>query len=74
MNIWKHRSRPTKFSLYVDDFGIKYYSKTDAEHLLTSLQKHYKITTDWTGTNYLGFTIDWNYKAGWVEISMPGYI
>jgi hypothetical protein len=74
VNIWEHKTRPTKFSLCVDDFGIKYFAKSDADHLLASLTKHYKITTDWTGANYLGFTIKWNYHEGWVEISMPGYI
>ena len=38
------------------------------------MQKYYKITTDWTGTNYLGFTIKWNYQDGQVEISIPYYI
>ena len=74
INFWKHQWRPTKFSLCVDDFGIKYFHKRDADHLLTALNKYYKITTDWTGANYLGLTITWNYNAGWVDISLPDYI
>ena len=33
-NIWYHTSRPTKFCLCVDDFGVKYYSQDDATHLI----------------------------------------
>ena len=74
INFWKHHTRKTKFSLCVDDFGVKYFSPQDAEHLLSSLKHYYNITTDWTGTNYLGLTINWNYNQRWVDISMPQYI
>ena len=46
INFWEHKTRPTKFSLCVDDFGIKYFCKADAEHLLNSLKCYYNITTD----------------------------
>jgi len=39
--LWKHVSRPTTFCLCVDDFGIKYYSKADANHLLACLRETY---------------------------------
>ena len=74
VGMWKHKMRRTKFCLCVDDFGIKYYSKADADHLLTALRQTYKITTDWTGTHYYGLTLKWNYDGGYVDISMPGYI
>ena len=45
-DIWSHESRPTKFCLWVDDFGVKYLTKDDANHLSTSLQKCYDITID----------------------------
>lgn len=35
MRIWSHKTRKTKFCLCVDDFGIKYFNKSDADHLLT---------------------------------------
>ena len=38
------------FVLIVDDFGIQYVDKRHAEHLLTALQLHYSVTTDWAGT------------------------
>jgi hypothetical protein len=58
----------------VDDFGIKYYSKEDAQHLLDALGTTYKYTTDWEGKNYCGLHINWNYEAGYVDISMPEYV
>ena len=74
VGIWKHKTRATKFCLCVDDFGIKYNSLDDANHLLDALRKHYQISVDWTGKNYCGLTIDWHYDKGYVDISMPGYI
>ena len=50
-NIWTHDTRRTIFCLCVDDFGVKYYSKADADHLINAL-KDYKITIDWKGNNY----------------------
>lgn len=45
-NIWTHTTRQTKFCLYVDDFGIKYFNKEDADHLMTVLRSAYEITVD----------------------------
>ena len=44
--LWKHISRPTTFTLCVDDFGVKYYNKKDAEHLLKALEKQYTCMID----------------------------
>ena len=35
--LWRHESQPTTFTLVVDDFGIKYFKKSDADHLFQSL-------------------------------------
>ena len=73
--LWRHtRTKPTTFTLAVDDFGIKYFSKPDADHLFAALESKYTITKDWSGDSYLGFHLAWNYPAGHVDISMPGYI
>jgi hypothetical protein len=72
--MWRHKTRDILFTLCVDDFGIKYSSLADANHLLNTLQKHYKISTDWTGTQYCGLTLDWNYLMRYVDVSMPGYV
>ncbi len=34
----KHISRPVQFSLVVDDFGVKYVGKENAEHLIKNLR------------------------------------
>ena len=74
IGMWEHETRPTKFCLCVDDFGVKYFSKEDADHLLDTLKQYYQITVDWNGKKYCGITIDWNYNSGYVDISMPKYI
>ena len=71
---WEHRQYPTKFCLCVDNFGVKFFDKRDINHLITALQTNYKISTDFQGKNYCGFTIDWHYNDGFVDISMPGYV
>ena len=72
--LWQHKTRRTRFCLCVDDFGIKVFNKADAQHLLEALQSHYTITTDWTGSDYCGLHLKWDYDAGHVDISMPGYV
>ena len=48
--------------------------KPDADHLFSALKQKYDITLDWTGTNYLAFTLDWHYHAGYVDLSMPVFV
>ena len=67
-------TRPISFTLVVDDFGIKYVGKEHAQHLIDTLQSLYTITIDWTGTLYCGLTLKWDYQAGTVDISIPGYV
>ncbi len=38
------------------------------------LQEHYTVTTDWTGSRYIGITLDWDYVKRRVHLSMPGYV
>ena len=53
---------------------LKFFSSDDLEHLLASLRAHYTIKVDRKGANYCGLKIDWDYKQGHVDISMPGII
>ncbi len=71
---WTHITRPIQFILTVDDFGIKYVGREHAEHLLNIIRKDYKLTVDWTGSKYIGLTLDWDYEGGKVHMSMPGYV
>ena len=72
--LWRHETRKTIFALCVDDFGIKYYNKEDADHLINTLKEYYDISIDWNCTNYCGLKLEWNYKDGYVDVSMPGYV
>ena len=72
--MWKHHTRRTLFCLCVDDFGIKYYDKADVHHLENALKPQYTAKIDWEGKNFLGFTHDWDYKAGHVTLRMPNYV
>jgi hypothetical protein len=72
--LWRHVSRPIQFSLVVDDFGVKYVGKENADHLIKTLRKHYKLSEDWTGALYCGITLDWDYDNRTLDISMPGYV
>ena len=73
--LWKHISCPLQFTLVVDDFGVKYTRRKDAEHLLRILETEFtEVSTDWEGALYCGITLEWNYKERWLDISMPGYI
>ncbi len=58
----------------VDNFGVKYVGKEHAMHLKKVLKLHYKLTCDWTGTRYIGITLDWDYKKRQVHLSMPNYV
>ena len=71
--LWSHRTLKTKFCLCVDDFGIKFFSQQDLNHLLTALCNKYDVTVDWAGESYLGIDINWEYIKGHVDISMSEY-
>ncbi len=72
--LWKHTTRPTQFTLTVDDFGVKYVGKDNAQHLIDALRKHYEVEEDWTGKLYCGISLQWDYERRHVDISMPGYV
>ncbi len=38
--LWTHKSRPISFTLVVDDFGVKYVTQDDVDHLITSIKAH----------------------------------
>jgi hypothetical protein len=60
--------------LVVYDFGVKYVGREHAEHLQSVIAKYYKMSVDWTGTRYIGITLDWDYTKKKVHLSMPGYV
>ena len=73
--LFRHETRDITFSLVVDDFGVKYTNRKDAEHLESVIKKNYPMKTNWDGDYYLGMTLKWNYNKTHnkrsVELSMP---
>ena len=74
VGLWRHKTKPIKLCVCIDNFGVKYYTKEDANHLIDSLWAHYKCTTDWKGQHYCGLTFKWHYNKGYADESMPKYV
>ena len=72
--LWTHNSWPIKFTLVVDNCGVKYSIKEHALHLKSSLEIKYKVTTDWEGKFYIGIALKCDHEKGTVQLSVPGYL
>jgi hypothetical protein len=72
--LWKHETQPNSFTLVVDNFGVKYVSKNNVDHLITSIKTTYTLTEDWTGNLHCGITLELDYVNQNVDISMQNYI
>jgi hypothetical protein len=68
--LWKHETRRTTFN----DFGVEYFNKEDADHLINSIEANYPVKTDWTGSKYIGIDLDRDYTKREVKLSMKGYV
>jgi len=49
LGLWKHVTKPTVFCLCVDDFGVKYFSDHDLQHLRQAIEKQYTCKVDKSG-------------------------
>ena len=72
--LWRHKTKNITFTLVIDNFGVKYTMKEDAQHLISILKQHYQITEDWSRNKYIGLTLDWDYENKKGHLSMPGYV
>ena len=45
--LFTHETRPIWFTLVVDDFGVKYAGKENAEHLIKTLRIFFSLSEDW---------------------------
>ena len=61
--LFHHKTRPTKFALVVDDFGIKYSSKDDLDHLVNCISRIWKVKVDLSGKKFLGMHLSWDYDS-----------
>jgi hypothetical protein len=55
--LWTHETRPTTFTLVVDNFAIKIMSENNVNHI-NVLKKNYTIIVDREATKYIGLTIE----------------
>ncbi len=72
--LWKHKTKTIQFVLVVDDFGIKYISKDDLDHLISTLEKHYEVSVDLDGKEFVKIELDWDYENKRVHLSMAPYL
>ena len=45
-DLFRHETRPIWFTLVVNDFGVKYVGKENANHLMNVLRKYYEAAED----------------------------
>ena len=57
LGLWRHRCLPIQFVLIVDDFGVEYVSKKDADNLAKTLKKYHTISQDWEGKKFSGIEV-----------------
>ena len=58
----------------VDDFGVKYNNKKDAEHPMSVFKEHCDIIEGWKGKRYIEMHMRWDYKVKQVHVAIPGYV
>ena len=54
--------------------GTMYVREEHAKHLDTILWEHYEIEEDWSGSKYIGLSLDWDYDKRQVHLLMPAYL
>jgi hypothetical protein len=59
--LFHHSSRPTKFTLVVDDLGVKVHSEDDLQHLISTISKVWTVKVDREGKKFLGMHLHWEY-------------
>jgi len=72
--LYYHETRPTYFTLVVDDFLMACKSDEDRDHLLDVLRLLYEVKVDYKAQRYVGITIHHDLVKHRIEISVPGYI
>jgi hypothetical protein len=72
--LWCHLWHDITFCLVVGNFGIKMTSMATMKHLVTSLEEHYSITVNWTGSLFYIVKLAWDYMTQMVYLYMPNYI
>ena len=72
--LYKYTTKPTIFTLVVNDFVICMTSCTYLDHLHQALHAKYTTTIERSRSLYLGMTLKWNYGEGHADVSITSYI
>ena len=71
----RNHTKPIQFALVVDNFGIKYENKQDAQDLINALENNCEaVSVEWDEELFCGIKLEWDYRNWTVNMSMPGYI
>ena len=73
-SFWTHDWITVQFTLVVDDFGVKYVGEEHEILLKHTIEENNTVTSEWDGRQYIGITINWEYKRRQVHLSMPKYV
>ena len=60
--------------MVVDDFGIKYFTTDDLNHLHDTLKQYYDVKLNPEGKEYVKINLDWDYTNKKVHLSMAPYL
>ena len=72
--LFLHRTRPTSFTLIVDDLGIKIFSENDLQHLIDTIKTKWDVKVDRTGAKYNGIRLLWDYDNRTLITDIPNYV
>ena len=68
--MWLHKTRNISFTLVMDDLGVKYIDKADADYLFSAIEAKYPLEIDWEANTYLRINFEYHYDEGYVILSM----
>ena len=71
--LFRHQHRDIKFTLIVDDFGIKYTKKEDVDHLIATIRTKYPIKLDMEPKQYIGIHLNFDYEKQKLVCLMGDY-
>ena len=71
--LFQHEHHNIKFTLVVDDFGIKYTKKDNVDHLIAVIQEKYPIKLDMEPKQYIGIHLQFDYNQQMLVCVMGDY-
>ena len=72
--LFLHCTRPTVFTLIVDDIGIEVFSDDDLQHLITTIRNKWELKVDRTGAKYSDLCLIWDYSNNSLITDVPNHV